>query len=111
MVGKPATTSDANADSYMSPTDIDRSLVAAYQHNQWKTGVMFWQFSSDPNSTIVQTATAGLIKLLNEATSNIRYPIKFTCVNTILSQTSDANTLVSLGVPSTPFHGYEYISY
>lgn len=111
VVGKPATTSDANADSYMSPSDIDKSLMAAYQHNQWKTGVMFWQFSSDPNSTIVQTATAGLIKLLSEGASSRKYPIKFTCVKTILSQSSDANTLKSMAVPMTPFHGYEYVSY
>lgn len=108
VVGKPATTADANPASYMSPVDIDRSLVAAYQHNQWKTGVMFWQFSSDPNSTIVQTATAGLIQLL---TKSMNYPIKFTCVTSILSQSSDNNTLKSMAVPMNPFHGYEYVSY
>lgn len=54
VVGKPATPSDAyDQGSYMAPENINNALVAAYKHNGWKTGVMFWQFSSDSNSSII----------------------------------------------------------
>ncbi len=93
----------------MSAADLSASFVAAYKYNGWKTGVMFWQFSSDPTSAIVDTAMGGLLALLNSNT--LTYPIKFTCLNTILSQSNDDATLKSMGVPvGVSFHGYNYIS-
>jgi hypothetical protein len=132
VVGKPATTADANPASYMTPATLNASFVAAYQYNQWKTGVMFWQFSSDPNGTILQQSMSGLLTAMGgsnstnsnttnstsnsttnttNSTSLISYPIRFTCVNTIISTSSDQNIIKSLAVPvSSSVPGYNYVS-
>jgi len=96
----------------MSPADINAALVAAYQHNGWQTGVMFWQFSSDSESTIISTAISGLESIIN--TDNVLvldYPVRFTCINKIYSSSSDSEVLRSMGVPSAVRHGYNYISF
>jgi hypothetical protein len=120
VVGKAATTADANPASYMTAATLNASFVAAYQYNQWKTGVMFWQFSSDPKSVILQQTIGGLLTAINNKppnttlilnTTTISYPIKFTCVNKILSTSSDDNILKSLAVPvSSSVPGYNYVS-
>jgi hypothetical protein len=134
VVGKPATTIDANPASYMTPATLNSAFVAAYQFNHWKTGVMFWQLSSDPNGTIVQQSMSGLLAAIGNSATNttsnpstnltinittnptnpvltISYPIKYTCVNTILNTSSDENILKSLAVPiSSSVPGYNYVS-
>ena len=111
VVGKPAQPKDAyDQVSYMSAGDLNKAIVAAYQHNKWKTGVMYWQFSSDPNSTIIRDTLSGLYALLSENTN--QQLIKFTCVSRIASQVSDDSLLKSMAVPvsaSTP--GYNYVSF
>jgi hypothetical protein len=54
----------------MTAADLNASFVAAYQHNQFKTGCMFWQFSSDPNGNIVGQAMSGLLSALGFPTNN-----------------------------------------
>ena len=61
VIGKPVTTSDAYNTGYMQPYELSLSLAAAYRHNKWHTGVMFWQFSSDPNSTVLEKSLNGLL--------------------------------------------------
>ena len=67
VVGKPATPSDAyDEGSYMTASALNDSIVAAYRYNKWKTGVMYWQFSSDPTSSIIRDTLSGLYNLLKE---------------------------------------------
>lgn len=97
----------------MTPALLNSTFVAAYNHNQWKTGVMFWQFSSDSNSSILSTTVSGLLELLNKSnnTSTISYPIKFTCINKILNQSSDTAFLKSIALSTGTSSGYNYVSF
>jgi hypothetical protein len=95
----------------MAPSELGKALVAAYRHNGWRTGVMLWQFSSDPSSAIISQATQGLLQLL-PSDSPGRPLVKFTCVNRIASQSSDQSLLSSLAVPLSPtVPGYNYVSF
>lgn len=120
MVGKPATTADVySPSSYMSATDLNASLVAAYSYNQFKTGLMFWQFSSDPNGTIVAKAMSGLNSLLKNSSTNntspintttLTSPVKFGRVTKILALSSTSWILLSLGFPINGVN-YNIVSY
>jgi len=80
----------------MSPRDLNAAFAAAYKHNQFKTGCMFWQFVSDPNGTIVSQAMNGLLSLLNSTNSSNSSPnrilstkiIKFGRLFKVMSLTS-----------------------
>ena len=67
VVGKAATLADADSVSYMTATALNSAFIAAYNHNKWSAGVMFWQYSSDNNGAILSTAISGL---MNAITSN-----------------------------------------
>lgn len=60
VVGKPATTGDGN-NGWMSGASLSDAFVANYQYNGWKTGVMFWQFSSDVSGGMVSSAISALM--------------------------------------------------
>jgi chitinase len=60
VIGKPATVGDAS-NSYMAPADIDAAIALNYPFNQWKTGVMFWQYSSDQDGNICSAAIKSLM--------------------------------------------------
>lgn len=125
----------------MTAASLNASFVAAYKHNQFKTGCMFWQFSSDPNGTIVAQAMSGLLSALNGSSNNnssnnssnnnssdnssnnnssnnsssgiptITYPIRFAYINKI-NDWSSANGLArSMGVPGYSNHTYNYICF
>ena len=64
MVGKPATVVDADAVSYMTAQALSAAFVAEYQYNKWNTGVMFWQYSSDPSGTIVNQTISSLLSIV-----------------------------------------------
>lgn len=138
VVGKPATTAGGGA-GFMSASSIGDALVANYKFNGWMAGVMFWQYSLDPNGTICAAAISPLLKAINSTniatnstkntsnttntTSNstinttntnsslsISYPIRFAYINKI-NDWSTANGLArSLGIPGyAPAHIYNYI--
>ena len=102
----------------MTAASLNASFVAAYKHNQFKTGCMFWQFSSDPNGTIVAQAMSGLISSLNSnsissppnSSSSIVYPVKFARVNKVLSFSSLSVAILSLGLPINGVK-YNVVSY
>ena len=68
VIGKPATSTDADTASYMSPTDLKNAIDAENQANGWRTGVMIYELSSDLNGAImreiVSTIDTWLVLLL-----------------------------------------------
>jgi hypothetical protein len=62
VLGKPASPGDAS-NSYLTADLIDAAIAAnAAKHpsDHWKTGVMFWQYSSDQSGSFCSTATRAL---------------------------------------------------
>jgi len=70
VVGKPATSADGDAASYMTAQALSAAFVAEYQYNKWNTGVMFWQYSSDPSGTIVNQTISSLMTISTSNSSN-----------------------------------------
>jgi hypothetical protein len=62
VIGKPATGGDAN-NGWMSGADINSAIAANYPYNGWKTGIMFWQYSSDLNGAIGSAASQFLMSV------------------------------------------------
>jgi len=92
VVGKAATTIDANPASFMTASSIADAIVANYRFNRWQAGVMFWQYSSDPNGTICATAITPLLNLLNITTpTNITQNTTTNSTN-ITGNTTNNNT-------------------
>jgi hypothetical protein len=92
VVGKAATTIDANPASFMTASSIADAIVANYRFNRWQAGVMFWQYSSDPNGTICATAITPLLNLLNTTTpTNITQNTTTNSTN-ITGNTTNNNT-------------------
>jgi len=48
----------------MTAKSLSNSLVAAYKHNGYRTGVMFWQYSTDKNGQIMKNAVNALNTLI-----------------------------------------------
>lgn len=97
VVGKPATVADASSGSYMTASSISSAILANYQFNGWQTGVMFWQYSSDPNGTIISDAITPLLSLLNSTS-----PVNTTTNTTTNSTNSNStNSTNSTGTNST----------
>lgn len=63
VVGKPATTADGN-NGWMNGASLSDAFVANYHYSGWKTGVMFWQFSSDVSGGMVSSAISALMSLV-----------------------------------------------
>ena len=78
---------------------------------------MYWQFSSDPGSKILDETLSGLLAKIdgnnnNNDNNNLKYPIKFTRVNRIASHENDAALLKSMAVPvNSSIPGYSHISF
>lgn len=60
VIGKPATVGDAS-NSYMDPSVLDQAIATYYPIYGWKTGVMFWQYSSDQSGSICSAAIKSLM--------------------------------------------------
>ena len=65
VLGKPATTADGN-NGWMSAADLNKAIKDNYAYNGWKTGIMFWQFTSDINGTFCNDVAQGVITQTNE---------------------------------------------
>jgi hypothetical protein len=70
----------------MTPQALSAAFVAAYQYNKWCTGVMFWQYSSDPNGTIVSQTISSLLSLVG-GTTNTTTQTNTTKTNTTTNTT------------------------
>lgn len=70
VIGKPASTGDAS-NSYMLPSDINAAIAANYPYNGWKTGIMFWQYSSDLDGSICRTAAAFLLSVHQKSSTKV----------------------------------------
>lgn len=54
VIGKAATLNDADTVSFMTAQQINKAIIDNYPFNKWRAGLMFWQFFSDPNGTIIK---------------------------------------------------------
>lgn len=50
----------------MDPAVLDAAIALNYPFNQWKTGVMFWQYSSDESGAICNAAIKSLMTFAGE---------------------------------------------
>lgn len=91
VVGKPATTADGGA-GYMSGSSIGDALVANYRFNGWMAGVMFWQYSSDPNGTICAAAISPLLNAINSTSSTTNTTKNSTNTTNATNTTNTTNT-------------------
>ena len=105
VVGKPATTADAGG-GYMNIGDIGKAASDNYRFNGWKAGIMFWQYSSDANGTLMSQAITPLMNLIsnsslpNTTTNSTNNTTNTT--NTTTNTTNTTNTNVSIWNPSLP---------
>lgn len=65
VVGKPATQNDASNTGTVSTIDLGNWCVRAYQEFNWAAGVMFWQYKSDADGTLMNNAASALMKAAN----------------------------------------------
>lgn len=105
VVGKPATTADAGG-GYMNISDIGKAAADNYRFNGWKAGIMFWQYSSDANGTLMSQAITPLMNLIsnsslpNTTTNSTNNTTNTT--NTTTNTTNTTNTNISIWNPSLP---------
>ena len=57
VLGKPGSTNDVYNTGYVRPRDLVEFLVRGNRELGWNAGVMFWQFHSDQNGTIINELT------------------------------------------------------
>jgi hypothetical protein len=62
VIGKPVTPGDATNTGYMEKTALGNAITKAVKESQWKAGVFFWQYSSDPNGDTIHTVVQGLMQ-------------------------------------------------
>lgn len=60
VLGKPATLIDAN-NGWMSAEALNKAIKDNYAYNGWKTGIMFWQLTSDPTGAYCNAVGKGFI--------------------------------------------------
>ena len=53
VIGKPAISGDANAEAYFDLTALKYALGYYYHTKGWKTGVMFPEFASDVDGSLM----------------------------------------------------------
>lgn len=107
-MGKPATTANAGG-GYMNIGDLGKAAANNYAFNGWKAGIMFWQYSSDANGTLISQAVTPLINLIsnnpisnsttNSTKNNSTNSTNFNTTNNI---TNTTNTNISIWNPSLP---------
>ena len=102
-MGKPATTIDAGG-GYMAAPDIGKAAADNYLFNGWRAGIMFWQYSSDPNGTLINQAITPLLNLISNPISNsTNNTTNSTTTNTTSNTTDTTNTNnISIWTPSLP---------
>ena len=93
VVGKPATQADASNTGIVNSVDLGNWCVRAYQELNWTAGVMFWQYKSDANGTIINNAAGQLIKALGE--SSAAKPVVANSTTTITNTTTNTTTTTS----------------
>jgi hypothetical protein len=77
----------------MTASSLSDAFVANYKYNGWKAGVMFWQYSSDPNGTICSGAITPLLNLLSSTNTNsTNSTTTNTTANSTNSTTNSTNT-------------------
>lgn len=60
VLGKPPTTADAS-NGWMSAADLNKAIADNYPYNGWKTGIMFWQLTSDSDGAYCNNVGKGFI--------------------------------------------------
>jgi len=66
VIGKPATlTDDTSKVQYIGPSVLGQGLSAQYLFKNHTQGVLVWQYSSDPNGTIIKSIMSPLNQTLN----------------------------------------------
>jgi hypothetical protein len=60
VLGKPATTADGN-NGWMSAAELNKAITDNYAYNGWKTGIMFWQFTSDIDGSFCSAVAQGVL--------------------------------------------------
>jgi hypothetical protein len=55
VVGKTATRADADPYSYLGADSLATAVEQQFQSTGWKTGLMLYEFSSDPDGTAMKT--------------------------------------------------------
>lgn len=63
VVGKPAAQMDVMNTGLVSATDLGAWTSRAFTELGWYAGVMFWQFRSDLDGSLMRTATSNLVSL------------------------------------------------
>lgn len=53
VVGKPASRDDVYNTGYVKPSDLLEYLLKGNRELGWNSGVMFWQFHSDQEGTVI----------------------------------------------------------
>lgn len=61
VVGKPSAQIDVMNTGLVSFTDLGAWTSRAFTDLGWYAGVMFWQYRSDPDGTVVRTSSANLV--------------------------------------------------
>lgn len=90
----------------MTAANLAAAFVANYKYNGWKTGVMFWQYSSDKNGVICNNSINPLMKLVapnpNVDIGTWKPPklVRMTYINDLANQVGASNLAKSLGVPT-----------
>jgi len=70
----------------MNIVDIGKAAANNYIFNGWKAGIMFWQYSSDANGTLISQAITPLLNLLSSNSSN---PVTNSTNNTTTNSTNN----------------------
>ena len=65
IVGKPATQNDASNTGTVNTVDLGNWCLRAFQEFSWNAGVMFWQYKSDANGSLMNNAVSSLMKAMN----------------------------------------------
>jgi hypothetical protein len=74
----------------MSAQSLSDAFVANYKYNGWYAGVMFWQYSSDPNGYICSNSITALINLVGK--SSPVNPVQNTTTNTTKTNNTASNS-------------------
>lgn len=61
VVGKPAAQIDVMNTGLVSPADLGAWTARAFNELGWYAGVMFWQYKSDLNGSVINAAASTLI--------------------------------------------------
>lgn len=99
VVGKPASAGDVMNSGLVSAADLGTWTSRAYTELGWYGGVMYWQYKSDLDGSVIKTATSSLmskyssgIPAINTTTTNATTIKNTTVVTNVTANTTTANT-------------------